>query len=391
MNTFDIMNNNITPYIPEEYNTVLDKIDITNEYSDDLHIYKPVLQKVSTYGSVKHPLYCTTDIAKLFGKKDLHIRDKTTKQDADDDKGYIIGLHYVKRKVKIGNRSIIKNLLTTEGLIKASTESKHHVALKIQAFLAVVLDRLRLKGQVHIDDAVRDFQDRISMLSNTNKELKAMLTDTQKELERTEKDLEWEHEQLVREKVNNENMYQQKLCAESDADLMYYDRQNSSQHSIEYYELERQLNFMREKYMRPIYVKLMQPPAHLKEEYDYDASDEIPTRDDTYIFSVTTRLPKEKEEETKEKEFKVAKFYIHKEQKVEQVKKILEEYGTRVSRNIKNIYEKEKFMANRFQTSIDEINNIIKDFTQLPLEDKKINIDAKLKEEAKEEDIYQLE
>lgn len=366
------------------------KNKITNLLVD---LYDPIFNNIHIYGTEKKPLFKARDVCLYFGISNLHVEkmkegkidDVNYDDNQNDNKSNVEEIHFIRAKIKTTGGDHEAILLTETGLIKAIFKSKKPIAYKYQIFITTVMSRLRTKGVVHMDDVVRDYTDEVQLLKGKNNELKKLLDDKDKKLKQAEEDLEWEHEQLEREKRCNDVMYEQKLYSEYENENLT-DTINNHNHT-DYYDREEQLKLMREKYMKAIYVKLMQPPVHLKEDYDYNAEDECPTRDDTYVYSVTSKKPKENKDDDNSKENNVGKFYIHKEQTLEQVKKLLEDYGARVSKNFKTIYgkDKEKFMANRFLTSIDEINNIIKDFTNLPLKDKKIDIDPKLKEE---EDMY---
>lgn len=351
-----------------EEKMVLIPIEISNTITSTLGtLYDPIFQNVDIYGTFERPLFNANDVADLFGIKDANIRKKDM----------IANMHYIEAKAKKGGTTRSRILLTTTGLIKMIFASHNPLALKFQTYISVVMERLRIHQTVTIEDAASDYHEEIGRLRESSKELNKLLKDTQDKLKRTEEDLEWEHEQLNRAKRQIDVEFENRMYSEENEEKLQMQIQHYH-NQYDYNELNEQLNLMREKYMKKIYVVLQNPPAHLRDEHDYDVDAEEPTVDDAYIFSISQTLT------AAQKNHSHNIFYIHKDQTIDQVKSALDARGFRVMKNLTKKdkdSDEPKYMTNKYDTSLAEIEDIIRDMTHLPLKNKITEVDPVLKDE----------
>lgn len=102
------------------------------------------------YGTFEKPLFIGVDIAKLVGLKDEKIHY---------DRDYISGKDYVKVKIHTGGQHREVNAFTTRGLYKIILTSKSDLSERFLDFVTIVLDELRLHGEVTLKTALGKLQD----------------------------------------------------------------------------------------------------------------------------------------------------------------------------------------------------------------------------------------
>lgn len=112
--------------------------------SQDLIATFPEFSRIRVYGTAERPLFHTGDVETMLGLgRQQYARD------------YQLDKDYVKATiVRDDNRPTEYNLLTTRGLYTLAFKGKTEVADRFKDFVTIVLDELRLHGEVTLKTAL---------------------------------------------------------------------------------------------------------------------------------------------------------------------------------------------------------------------------------------------
>lgn len=228
--------------------------------SEKLNDQFPELAQITIYGTSQDPLFPLSQVEDTIGSGRLRM-----------DKGYKLDIDYVKLVCKRSDgRLWEQNLLTEQGLYKVLARTDTPVSEKFQTFTKVVMKELRLRGEVTLDTALHKLKLEID-------EQKAIIS-------RQNEQLEAEHGQLVQYKKESERFYMQKMAAMERAivaEKRLQDRENRDDTP------EFQVEKLKSRYMKSVYVYLVKPPKAIREEFSDFDEDLEPTEDEEICFEVS--------------------------------------------------------------------------------------------------------
>lgn len=303
------------------------------EISKDLvkslgELYNPIFSNIRIYGSVEDPLFVAKDVQKL-----LQLTTLSYSGDRFEDE-------LEKRKIKIQTNGGAQEtvVFTEQGLYKAIFASIVPVAKQFQRFITVVMRQLRTRGSVSIDQAIDGYKKEI-----VKEQQKAKMLEDQ---------LDEEHAKMIAHRTAEERYHSQWLDMQYKAAAA----EEKSKYSMtkDASIMEAQIQKMREKYMKPLYILLIQPPKEVAEEYTYEWESEEPNDDDCLVYALSLK-------EEKKTGQKVGTAYIHKETKLEDIHDKLHKMDLAVKKvgKVKDSY------ANAYETSIEEIIRIVDEMMML--------------------------
>lgn len=225
---------------------------------------------IRIYGTRERPLFVGTDLAKLLGlHPDIHY-----------DRDYKSGKDYVKaRIVSKDNRPREVNAFTTRGLYKIILTSKSDLSERFLDFVTIVLDELRLHGEVTLKTAVGKLQDELGRKS--------------KYIRNLEDQVDEEHYACQTKAREVEEAFRE---AEQIGFQMDEVRQRAPPMASWGWELQREdlLQAMKMHHLKPVYIQSVDKPRELNgdeslEYYDYQKHY---YEYDVGVFDIHLTLPK---------------------------------------------------------------------------------------------------
>lgn len=148
-----------------------------NMDSETFEVYDPIFSKVRTFGSIETPLFIAKDVQDALELKDLNYKREDSIFTSKD-----------KVKIKIMTRGGAQDTIafTEQGLYKAIFHSKTPKALQFQTFVTIVMQKLRTKGHVTMEDATDELKKRIAILDKECEDQHEKYLQTQDRLDQME-------------------------------------------------------------------------------------------------------------------------------------------------------------------------------------------------------------
>lgn len=303
-------------------------INISGEMIQALgELYNPIFSNVRIYGNVIDPVFVAKDVEKLLQLSNLHYFGD------DKDGRFEDGVDKKKIKIQTNGGPQIVIVLTEVGLYKAIFTSIAPIARQFQLFITATMRQLRTKGSVTINEALEEYK-----------------RDVEKKTKMLEGQLDDEHALMLKHKADEEKYYNRWLDMQYKAATM----ENKAKHASakDTVAIDAQLQKMREKYMKPVYILLLKPPKELEDKHDYDYETEEPNEDDVLVYGISLK------DESKTGQ-KVGVVYIHKDTTLDDVHKKLHEMTLAIKKKGGDFY------ANAYETSIEELQRIINTMMEL--------------------------
>jgi len=253
--------------------------------SDTLATEFPEFTKLTVYGTSEDPLFPVSQVQDFLGTGQIRL----------DRGGYDLGEDYVKMICDRKNgRPKEQNLLTEDGLYRVLFRTDTAVSKKFRRFTKVVMRELRLRGQVTADDAIQ----KLHAL-----ELTVAARDQQ---------LEEQHVDLLRYRKDSEKYFHQKM----DAQTKLLAAQVVVERNTDNYGAEYQLERVKEKCLKKVYVYMTRPPKAVEDDFPEFDADIEPTTDDEICFEISFRARAEDP---------CAEFYVYKDITAERLHQKLRE------------------------------------------------------------------
>lgn len=274
---------------------------------------------IRVYGDAENPLFIAKDIADL-----LKIRiDPSYEQEID------------RVTVRIQTRGGMQNIaaLTEKGLMRALYSSNTPTAKRFRDFVLLLLKRLFRTGSATMAQVTEDLKKKDAELSSLKRKLQ-LESDATEELNDRARD--------YKDRYDHMRMKYQDLIESRDV-------KPESDATDE--ELRAQLQSLKERYCKPVYVQLVKPPQTADHDYDIDDG---ANESDTYIFTISER---ETSDESKNKR-QAAKYFIHRGQKLDEVHKVLQD------RHLQYRKRDGTLSDTTYETTLAEIESAIDDVFQ---------------------------
>lgn len=248
--------------------------------------FDSLFKNVRIFGTVEVPLFVADDVKKLLGLKDMKFSRREIFKE---------GVHRVVIRVDMpGKHSQNMVAFTEDGLYLALMRSTSELAKHFQMFVSVVLKRLRLKGSVSLQDAVKDYNNE----KNRREMIENQLDETHQKLVDTTKD---------RDRWFNRNSENEVGRVKAEDRLEHND-------SIDAIKADDRRKRFERRYMKPITFYIVAPPEHLKDNCDYDYESLCPwetvLQDTVFIWTLYNK---------KDKIIPIKKLYVHKGITVEMI------------------------------------------------------------------------
>lgn len=199
----------------------------------------PEFRNLVIFGTRDEPLFQLQNIQTLTNMERIRL----------DKDPYEINVDYVKAIIERShNKKYEQNVLTEQGLYHVLFRGTTDLCKKFRKFVTLVLKELRIHQQVKLNDVIG----KLKML---------------------DMECEEQHEQMLEYKQNYECvLYEYKNIKQQIANYTYkLEEAENNVSSSENYELLTKLEKIKEKTMKPVYVKVVQPPEEIFDEFnEYD-------------------------------------------------------------------------------------------------------------------------
>lgn len=223
----------------------------------------PEFGKITIYGSLEMPLFPVRQVSKFLSIDRIRL-----------DKGeYEITKDYINTKcISQDGKLREQQLLTEIGLYRVVFRGNSPVCKRFQFFATAVLKELRLVGEVTLTKALEK-----------SKLLETEIEKQNQKIAQMENQLEVEHAQMVKYQRDSEKFYHQKMDAQTK--LMVVQHRENQMNMWNKGSAEYQLQQMRERFYKKLYVYVEPIPKNLRDEIA--PYDDEPHESDDIVLSVS--------------------------------------------------------------------------------------------------------